>query len=227
LRSSLNAFLIHLSQSNEGWNRLCDRNWLVVEKKDCKVEGKDASLMKTTVTVDLPLMQTRSCFQDFSDRRKNWDDRFAGITVHKVRPGNGIDHVVTIKQHTPYMMKMVGVPDQFTLRMIERVDFPFKGDIYFMVVPWDLQKDCVDKSNKWMEAKSGVLRAHPTEANKSLYIGCSTSKMNWIPDWIMTFLMTSMVPKMLLGLVDKFKQHMKSHQPWQDLPLDSEAAAKM
>jgi len=36
----------------------------------------------------------------------------------------------------------------------------------------------------------------------------------------MSTLMTSMMPKMILGLVDKFKQYVKANQPFEDLAMD-------
>jgi len=164
-------------ESNEGWNRLCDRSWLVVEKKDVKTDGKEQSLIKTTVTVDLPINLARTVFCDFTQRRGGWDERFAGSTIHKVFPGKGVNNIMTIKQHTPYMLKMMGVPESFTFRFIERIDFPFKGDFYHIIAPWDIKKDCLDKDNKWIDAKAGVLRAHPTDPNKTIFIGSSTNKM--------------------------------------------------
>uniref|UniRef100_A0A7S0V2Q6 ADP-ribosylation factor-like protein 2-binding protein n=1 Tax=Hemiselmis tepida TaxID=464990 RepID=A0A7S0V2Q6_9CRYP len=209
-------------ERNEGWSRLCDRSWLVIERKEVKINGKDHSLMKSTVTLDLPITQARTVILDFTERRRGWDDRFNGVVLHKRFPGRGINQIITLKQKMPYMFKMMGVPDSFTVRMIERIDFPFKGDFYHITAPWDLQKDTIDANNKWLEAKAGVLRAHPTDPNKTIFIGTSTNKLNWVPDWVVSALMTTMMPKMILSLVDKFKQHVKAHPTFEELPMEFE-----
>lgn len=207
----------------EGWSRIVDKGWLVLEKKaDPTSTKKYGNLSRIAITLDLDVEDARTIYMDFSERRKGWDKNMKSCTVHKTYPGRGMNRVITMKVDHPYLIKLMGIPDSFTLRILERVDFPNKGDFTYVIAPWDLEKDAVDHANKWLNSKSGILRPHPTEPGKTISINNDSNNLGWMPEWISKTLVNTLLPRQVVSLVDSYKKYKQSVPDFQTLTLTEE-----
>ena len=77
------------------------------------------------------------------------------------------------------------IPDEFTMRIVVRYDFPEQGSLSYVVVPFDLEKNVA--INEWgpMKIKSGVVQPHPHDAqNKSILYSLDMAELGMVPSWL-------------------------------------------
>ena len=72
------------------------------------------------------------------------------------------DQCITMHVKMP-MQKAVAI----VVRMVTIRNFPKVGDWSWVYVPWDMEKDCVSDKKQEGASGNGLVRANPTDPNKS------------------------------------------------------------
>ncbi|KAJ1640017.1 hypothetical protein T492DRAFT_25046 [Pavlovales sp. CCMP2436] len=122
-------FAAAMDAATDGWTTLSDKGWFRLEKRPAPgATNKGDAVTRYRMELDLPLDDVAVMLTDYSGRRALWDDTFKSSTLVQQHAHNEQrdDRTVTVQMKFHYLMRLVGVPSEMSLRIVVLHDTPDK-----------------------------------------------------------------------------------------------------
>uniref|UniRef100_A0A6U2CB16 ADP-ribosylation factor-like protein 2-binding protein n=1 Tax=Hemiselmis andersenii TaxID=464988 RepID=A0A6U2CB16_HEMAN len=223
------ANLSNNAATDEGWDQVLKNNWLDIQRKsvDKSVrEHKDQIYMRGSIIFNLTYTELVDAFCYFGERRAQWDSNYKGHALP--RGGNVIADdacVISSKIEFGALLHMMGIPRQLNTKFFRKWDHPTKGTVTTALVPWDIEKDCLNRKSSILTLKTMTLKPHPTDPGKSVVTTLEINRLGSLPKWVMNILCTLTAPQMMRSLEQRYISNIRNTGKGMDLTTP-EARAK-
>ena len=193
-----------------GWTNMLTLDWMKIDSKAVEPEKrkkKNDIYLRGVWTMNLTFSECCDMMFTVSDRRKLWDPNFGKVEFPMGGDERSDDLITSVKLDFGYLVNLVMFGSKgMTLhsRNFRRWDKPTIGGVTYAMVPWDLQKNCLDPNHKLLSIKTGTIAPHPTIRGKSIMTTLEINGMGGMPTWAMHFMMRAFAPQVMRSMESRY-----------------------
>ena len=193
--------LVDSDSDPDCWKTVTDKPWIKCERRQ---KAGSPEFARITVTLGLSLKDAVHMICSYNLERNNWDDFMTNVT-----PIEQIDGTSDQLTEITFRFHPMVPPQTKTSRVFQTPDFPNKGDHTYMYLEWDTKnKAFLKESNPESAIGCGTLRRDPKDPeNKTLYTSTHQTSSGMIPSFLMNWMLSSMMPKMMTRMELKYKKY--------------------
>lgn len=214
------SMLASAAEKDEGWELMLHLDWMQIHKKPVEPhKRKNASeiYLRGVWTSNVNFVEACDMFFSMTDRRKEWDSNFNGVTMPFGGSLSDDEIVLSASLSFGYLVNLVmfgsGNGTVLTTKNIRKWNVPYMADgrrsVTYAILPWSVKENRLDTEHKLLTVKTGTIIEHPTLSDKVVMTTLEINSMGSLPNWAMSFMMRNTAPSMIRGLESKYISNVK------------------